>query len=388
MNAQQTSGLDTSVFDRVIESGDAEARIRLAEQLADLLSDVEAPRGERRAVVPALLKLAADDAPEVRRALADKLKPIRTLEADLLFAIVADEDDIALPFLSETAALDPWRMLAVLQVGDVARQLVIASRADIAPEAVAEIAAKGSVEVAAALLDNPACHIPGADYRRLYTRFRDEAAVVDRLLDRSDLPLEVRLLQARRASTRVQALVTERGWVAANDAESIVADVQETTVIRILEQGGPEELDRLIPFMGERDMLNGAIVVRAACRGQMPIVARSLAWLSSMSLKHVNGVIDGHNRIPLKAVLSAAGIPGGAHMLLRAAVETWREAKQAGAPVPPEQFSRLVVEALMTRYDGLAGPERLRLLDLVSRLTDERTKAIATRLITTLREAA
>jgi hypothetical protein len=139
--------------------------------------------------------------------------------------------------------------------------------------------------------------------------------------------------------------------------------------------------------MCERDMLNSAIVLRAACRGQMAIVSRALAWLSSMTPKQVTGMIEGHSRLPLKALFSAAGLPGGTYMLLRASIEVWRETRQSGA-VPPEQFSRLVVEALMTRYEGLGAAEKVRLLDLVSGLTDERTKAIATRLKSTLQEAA
>src|SRR4051812_49287839 len=93
-------GLDVSIFDRIIETGNAQARIQLAVELARLAGDAEAPESERECVVPALLKLATDPVKDVRRVLAESLVSADDLHGDILFSIIADEDDIALPFLA------------------------------------------------------------------------------------------------------------------------------------------------------------------------------------------------------------------------------------------------------------------------------------------------
>src|SRR5689334_7228510 len=95
-------GLDVSIFDTIIETGDVQARIRLALQLAGLIGNPGAPEGERSCVVPTVLKLAIDPAKDVRRGLADQLVGIADLHGDILFSIIADDDDIALPFLAAT----------------------------------------------------------------------------------------------------------------------------------------------------------------------------------------------------------------------------------------------------------------------------------------------
>lgn len=388
MSGQPSVSLDTSVFDKVIEAGDIAARTHLAKQLAAFVADPANSPEEREMVVPPILRLSVDPVADVRRELANGLKPVGELNADILFTVVADDDAIALPFLAECAGLDPWRMLAILQVGDISRQLVIVARPDLPPEAVSHIATRSSLVVVAAMLDNAGCHIPGSDYRRLYVRFRDEPEIVERLLQRPDLPLEVRILQAKRASGRIQKLVMERGWVAANDAESIIADVEETTVLKLLEHASAEELDRLVPFLGKREMLNAALVMRACCRGQMAVVERAMAWLSSMSLRHVHGLIEGSSRIPLKAMFSASGLPKSTYPMVRASIDIWREARAAGEAVQPEQFSRRVVEALLTRYDDIVAPEKIRLLDLVAKFSDERTRSIVVRLKASLQQQA
>ena len=124
-------GLDNSVFLQVIEKGDLSDRMRLAEQLAGFLANESEPREERALVVPAAMQLMADPEFEVRATLAQGLIDTPDLDADLLFAIIADEDDIALPFLAATPALDTVRMLAVLAAGDMARQAIIALRPDL-----------------------------------------------------------------------------------------------------------------------------------------------------------------------------------------------------------------------------------------------------------------
>jgi uncharacterized protein (DUF2336 family) len=388
MSGQPSVSLDTSVFDKVIETGDIPARTHLAKQLADFIADPGNSPTEKEVVIPPILQLAVDPVADVRRELAQGLRPVTDLNADVLFTIVADDDAIALPFLAECASIDPWRMLAILQVGDVSRQLVIAARPDLPAEAVAHVATRSSLIVVAAMLDNAGCHIPGSDYRRLYVRFRDEPEIVERLLKRKDLPLEVRILQAKRASSRIQKLVMERGWIAANDAESIIADVEETTVLKLLEQASADELDRLVPFLGKREMLNAALVMRACCRGQMAIVERSMAWLSSMSLRHVHGLIEGNSRIPLKAMFSASGLPKSTYAMVRASIDLWRETRAAGEVLASEQFSRRVVETLVTRYDDIAAVEKIRLLDLVAKFSDERTRSIVSRLKSSLQQQA
>jgi uncharacterized protein (DUF2336 family) len=382
------AGLDTSVFDAVIEKGGPDARRQLAEQLARLLLDAAAPEAEKKAVVPSLLKLAVDPVADIRRALAERLAPAAGLPADLVFTIVADSDDIALPFLAETASLDHWRMLAVVQVGDAARQMVVAQRGDLTKEVIAHIAGHCGETVCACLLDNAAARLSADDCRRLYVRFRDRPEVVERLLDRPDLPLEVRILQAKRAANRIHTLMAERGWIPANDAEAIVVDAEETTLLKILEAAETVELDRVIPFLCAKEMLTTSIILRAACRGRMAIVERALAYLASTSVAKVRQKLAGPGIKGLQSLISAGGLPATCLWLLKAAADVAAGLAERRQSLSPDGFARAVVEALMTRYDTLGAAERLRQLDLIARLTDERTKALALKLKATLARAA
>ncbi len=388
MNRKTNASLDTTIFDTVIDSGDAAMRAELADQLARLTLDPAAPAAERQLIVPALLKLAVDPVADIRRHLAERLVKVDDLHADLVFAIIADSDDIALPFLAETRALGHWRMLAVIQVGDAARQMVIAQRDDLSAEVVSHIAGHGNETVCALLLDNAAARLKADDCRRLYVRFRDCAEIVERLLDRPDLPLEVRILQAKRAANRIHTLMAERGWIPANDAEAIVVDAEETTLLKILESAHLSELDRLIPFLCAKQMLTTSIILRAAMRGRMAIVERALAYLTSSPLPKVRQKIASHGIMGLKSVISSSGLPASSFWLMRAAADLHADLAGQNRSLTPEVFARGVVEALMTRYDVIDGAHKMRLLDMVARLSDEHTRALAKKLKSSLARAA
>ena len=153
---EPTFGLDIQVFMDVIACGDSGRRTSLAMQITRFLADPATPPGEREQVLPVARRLAADEDVAVRGAFVAELSKLPALDADLLFTIVSDEEEIALPFLAATPALDSLRMLAILRAGGEARQAIIATRPDVSPEAVDVITREMSPAVNALLLENPA----------------------------------------------------------------------------------------------------------------------------------------------------------------------------------------------------------------------------------------
>ena len=385
---QQEQGLNTSVFDEIIETGRIQARVRLAGQLAQLAADREASDYEKRSIIPTLLKLASDPVKQVRIELAEKLAQCEDLHPDVVFSIVADDSDIALPFLAETPSLDNYRMMAILKVGDQARQLIIAARANLADEAIAYICDKTEVEVCAALLDNEAIHIKAQYYRRLYTRFREVPEIVERLLARSDLPLEVRIMQAKRASGKVHSLMLERGWVAANDAEEIVVDAEETTLLKIMSSASDTELERLVPFVCNKGMMTPSVILRSACLGEMQVMAGALAYLSNQTKTRVLEIIKAGNAASLKGIYTRAGLPLSCFNIVLAACDASRQLSEMPAHLAKHRHGGLLIEYLLTRYQLDNGQDRSNLLEIVSRLGDDHARDLAKRLAAQMKFAA
>ncbi len=388
MRVEPKPGLDTGIFLDVIENGDAMARTKLALQLAGLMCAEDSAKADVALVVPVVLKLSVDPVKEVRRTLANGLAGLVTLHADILFSIVADDDDVALPFLAATPALNPWHMLAVLRVGDVARQQTVVLRSDLSREALAYTVKSAPLEVCLRLFENPALHLDDRAYHGLYMRFGQAPEMLELLLGRPNLPLDIRILQAKRASNRMQQLMAERGWMNDNDACELVADAEETAILRILVEASNEELARAIPFLVSKKMLTPSIILRAAAIGEMKMVQWSLAHLAGVSLARAHELMLGRGLMGVKSLHGKSGLPQSCYGLLMAACDVMKDAREEGLPLDPESFGRRLIEALMTRYENMPSAERSKNLEFIGRFAEDRVRKIAKRLRADLVRAA
>jgi uncharacterized protein (DUF2336 family) len=388
MSEEIEIGLDISVLEAVLSSEDADAREMLAAQLADFLADEDTPELERQQITPILLKLSVDPAKAVRKSLAQKLVSQANLNADIVFSIIADDDDISLPFLLETPALNEWHMLAVLRVGDEKRQVIVAQRQDLTSEAATYIIKSGTLAAAKALFESPIVQFDSTDYQTLYQRFSQSADMVECLLAARDLPLDIRITQAKRSASRMRQLMAERGWVAANDASELVLDAEENAVMRILIDAAPEERAKATQFLAAKNMLTPALIVRAASTGEMAVVEAALAHLSGSSAGRTAELLYSRSQLSFKSIFNKSGLPQSCFGILKAACEVVIEAREEGLPLNSEAFGRRVLEALLTRYEYMGASERAKQVEYLGRYGQDRIRKIAKRLKADLVRAA
>jgi uncharacterized protein (DUF2336 family) len=377
VSGEVVPGLDVSIFDGVIEKGGNDARRQLAHQLGMLLANPETPRSERAIVVPSVLKLAVDPVAEVRRALAEGLMRAPNLHPDIFFSVVADQDDIALPFLAATPSLDPWKMITILKVGDVARQVQVALRNDLTVQAIDTICERCDVTACLALFQNANLSLSDRNCHALYKRFGQVPEIVEFLLARPDLPLDIRITQTKRASNRIHQLMAERGWVAANDAAELVVDAEETAVLKVLVNASVSELKRVIGFLTQKNMLVPSLIVRAACLGEMLIVENAIAHLAGMSEPRTQLLMY---RNGFKSLFTKSGLPETCYWILKAAADVEREVREESIQIGRETFGRRLIEVLMTRYENLGPSECAKNLEFIGRYSEERVRVIARRL--------
>lgn len=383
---EPTFGLDIQVFMDVIACGDAARRTSLALQIARFMADPATPPGEREQVMPTARRLAADPDMAVRRAFAEELARFATLDADLFFTVVSDDDEISLPFLAASPALDSLRALAVLRAGGESRQAVIALRADLSDEVIDAITREMSLAVNALLLENAEARLGPAHYRTLYQRFGEEQEMLNRLLARPGLPPVIRIAQARRAATNLHALVTERSWFAGGRAAEMVAEAEERATLEILASATPFDLPAAVAFLMDNDLLTPSLIVHAACHGAMHVVAESLAALSGLPLRRVEDQM--FQRGKYRALHGRCGLPASCYWTLQAACDVAADAREDEIELSAEEFGARIIELLLTRYEAMPVDEQPRNLGYVGRYAAENTRHLAALLRSDLQRAA
>ncbi len=384
----ETAGLDVTIFLEVLEAGDSDARIALARQLSAHLFEISTPEIERTQITPVLLKLAADQDRMVRLVLNEELVQVSALPADLLFAVIADEDALALPFLSATPALTKAQMLAVLRVGDEPRQITVTSRSDLTVEAARYVIKNGSPRVVAELLRNPSITFHIEDFRAIYARHSNVAPLVEVLLEQPTLPADIRITEARRTASRMRQMMAEKGWVPANDASEAIADAEETTILKIIVDAPKDQIGSTMAFLSSKNMLTPSLLVRAAVIGEIGVVEAVLAHLAGYSLERAHDFMFRRGASGLRSLFGKTTLPATCIGIVQAACEVASEAQVEGYSLSREVFGKRVLEALMTRYEHLSAAERAKQFDYVARYADERVRKIARRLRSDMTRAA
>ncbi len=388
MRLEIETGLDVTVFEAVLDCGQSEARMALARQLASLLTDPDTPKLEKEQVVPVLLKLATDLDRNVRVVLADELSVCDALHQDMIFAIIADEDDIALPFLSTTPALNAWHMQAILRVGDDGRQRAVAARPDVSPEAVIFIVRAGGEAAVAALLQNSKVRLKPSDLSQIYARLQNVGVVVDLLLARADLPLEIRITQAKRSAVRMRQMMAERGWMPANDASDLVADAEEGAVLQVLSQAKHGERANAMNFLSSQNSLTPSLIIRAACLGEMEVLAATLGHLSGQPQERVHGLLLARGAVGVRSMLNRSMLPTGCHAIISAACDVAAQARDEDVKLDADNFGRRLLETLMLQFGALVPRDQAKLMDYVGRFADDKVRKIARKLKSDMLRAA
>lgn len=377
MRLESSSGLDVGIFEAVLACGQVEARIALVRQLAGLLADPDAAAIEKEQVLPVLIMATADSDAEVRKALADELLTIEDLHPDLLFAVVADEDSIAIPFLEELPSLSAWHMLTVLRVGDEARQSAVAGRRDLSAETKAYIVKSGSVAAVVAYLANPAVKTSAADLRAIYARLGQSEEVVEALLVLPYLPSDIRIRQVKKSAIRMRQVMAERGWLAANDAADLVADAEERALLQIIARATGGDQQEALAFLAQNSMLTPSLVMRAACIGDVVALAAALSHLTGQTVPRITDFILGRGGSGIRSLLNRSGLPGPCHVLLMAAADVACEFRNLEIAPEQEPFGRRLLEVLMMQSGALPLQDQARQIEFVGRFADPKVRKIA-----------
>ena len=367
-------------------------RLALGRQLAEFVTDPGVPEIDREAAMPYLLRLLDDPVKTVRSGIVQMLTPHEGLHPDIVFAIAADEEDIALPFLENSPSVGGRRQLAIFRAGDRARRLVIAGRPDLDPAVADFIAMEGDKAVVMALLDNPAAAGCDRNCKRIYVRFRDDADVIHRLLEMDDLPLEIRVAHVAHVSGRMRKRLKSEGLLPALHSMNFVDEAEEKALVDVFARArSDEQLASAIAFASRKNILTPAILLRAACHGHGAVLEHGLAFLAGVSVRKVRAARQRMGLVSLRGIYRRSGLPESCFMLVRILLDVAHEKGiegVGGEGHAPSEFGMLVLERIATGYENLGVAERGVLAELLAEFADEETARLALRLQDGLRVAA
>jgi uncharacterized protein (DUF2336 family) len=347
------------------ERADATSALARAYLFSDLSAD------DRAAAEGAMLMLLDDPAPLVRRALADALAASPDAPPAVIYALAADQPQIAAPIFALSPLFVDADLVDAVATESSAVQVAIASRAALPRSVAAAIAEVGAAEACLVLLENDQADITAVSIDRIAERHGHLAAIREPLLARDDLSAATRHTLVTKLSETLAGFVAGRAWIDIGHAQRVAREACEKVTVALAAESAESEVRPLIRHLRQSGQLTAGLILRALLSGNVVLFEQALAELADLPVARVSGLINDAASSGLRALFERAGLPALTYPAFKEAIEAMREGGFAGEPGGAARLRRRMIERVLTRCENHEFGELAPLITLLHRFATE-----------------
>lgn len=313
---------------------------------------------DRRAAEAALLLLLDDPSPLVRLALAEALASHREAPVGIVLALAAEPGEIGEVVLARSPLLTVGELVEVVGEGDSWRQTAIASREVVPAPVAAAIAEVGEANACLTLIENDGSDVPGFALGRIVARFGHLPAVREALLRRDALPAEAHQALIRSVADTLSAFVVQKEWLPPEQAARLTKEACEKATVAIAQdlanERPAEDVRAFVEHLRAEGELTSALVLRSLLSGHVRLFFEAVSILSGLPTAKVAALVADRTGSAFRALYDRAGLPRGAFVAFRTALEVVQKASyvDAGSDALAELpgLKRRIVEAVLERH--------------------------------------
>lgn len=279
----------------------------------------------------ALTRMLDDPEPLVRRALAEAFAGAHEAPRHIVLALAADVSEVAGAVLAQSPLLGDADLVDCAGYGDAAAQRAIARRARLAAPVAAALAEVGERDAALALIGNLSAELGKPALWRLFERFKDDAEMRERLIERPALPPALRAAIAAATTADISGFVAEAHWLEPRRAERLARDGREQAFVAIAAECDGADLAELVAWLRGAGHLTVALLLRALAGGDTALFAQSLADMAGMPATRAAALAREPRGQGFAALYARAGLPAHLFPAFRIAADCARGAANPGA---------------------------------------------------------
>jgi uncharacterized protein (DUF2336 family) len=343
---------------------------------------------ERDEMETAMTVLLDDPAVEVRLALAGALAASEAAPQHIILALAADKETIATLVVEQSPLILDSELVDMAATRDEAIQVAIARRPFLSRSVSAALAEVGTPAACVALVCNRGARLLRFSLDRIVARHGDCAELRLAMLEREDLPPEVRQILTSKLAEALRDLIVDRAWLPAERADAVIRDARECATIAAAFEAPAEAMPDLIAQLMQARELTPAFLIRAVAAGQAFLFEAGLAALAGVPRERVTSLIASGRASSLRAVLQKAGLPADAYAAFAAAIDIIRAGDADEGAGNDFRRATHLIDAIVSRYEERRDRELNEILALLRRFAKDAKRAAARDYANHLREAA
>lgn len=364
-----------ATFLRWVETARTQDRARAANTLARAYLRTEITAGERQAAQVAMTYLLDDPSPQVRLALADVLASEPKAPRAIMMSLAEDQPEIASSVILLSPVLTDADLVDIAGRGTMEIRALVAARRTVSVGVAAALAEIGDAAEIEVLLENSGVCVTRFTLRRIAERHGRNEHIRALLLDRDDLPAEVRQLLVQFVAEALAGSDLVRGAVGMRRIERVAREAGDTATMAILGTVHGDELAPLVEQLREAGRLTPAFLMHALCAGRTDFFASAIVSISGLEERRVRSILATGRFHAVRALLEAAGLGRDLSTLFVDAIMQWRDLIQSTHGLDLDHIADRLIRRYRDQSD-LSDAAR-GLLDVVERLAIAEERRLA-----------
>jgi uncharacterized protein (DUF2336 family) len=313
----------------------------------------DALKGEERAIAEEIFRLLARDVEvSVRQALAEEVRALSTLPHDVALILARDVDSVASPVLTDSPVLTEEDLIEIVNASGAAKQIAIANRAVVSERISSALIDKGNEAVVTTLVANPGARLDEGLLDKVMDRHGNSQSVQDKLSERPKLPPRIAERLVSMVTDRLRERMISRHNLDPDLATDLILSAYERAAVKLVgEDSDATSIEALARQISSQGRLTDALILRAACLGEIGLVEAALAVRAGVPVHNARLLLHDRGPLGLKSICEKASIHRGVAAVLRVAVEVVHENAYDGESRDRERFRRRMIERTLTRLD-------------------------------------
>ena len=315
------------------ETAGARERARAANALSRAFVLSELSLEETRAAEAAMALLLDDPSPMVRQAMAEVLAPSARAPRSVICSLAKDQVDIAGIVVCCSPLLGDQELVDLVADGRPGIQSAIAIRHDLRRAVCAALAEVAGRPAVADMLDNPTARMAKVTLRRITERFGDHPDIRARLLDRTDLPGDVRHALIIKVGNALAGSGFVAGVVGDGRIRRIADEACEAATLQLAGAVDSAEMPALVEHLRLAGKLTPAFLMHALCIGNIEFFASAVGSITGVDDRRVRAILVDGRRNAIQALFASGGLDANTCEVFATATLFWRKATtQEAAP--------------------------------------------------------
>ncbi|MCK0069712.1 MULTISPECIES: DUF2336 domain-containing protein [Kordiimonas] len=282
------------------------SREEIASKIGRIIAS-DSSASDKEAAFELARTLVEDAAVSVRSALAAELRVCNFLPPELVSSLVNDVDEISLPFLVASDAMDDEFLEDIIRnCGDNAQEAV-ATRQGISEAvsyAICDVACKSAVEI---LMENETAEVSERGSERVMERFPEERSLLEKLSQRSDLPADLAERIIFKVSRQFGEYLVKKFRISTDYASYLASIVNRQVFNQTLEMAPLSEVENYLKQLRGENALNSDVLLNYMQSRNVRLFTAAIAVLIDKPFSSVEPVLARGDKKIMARLFETAG---------------------------------------------------------------------------------